>query len=553
LSLYKELKRRNVIRACAAYLVFAWLAVQVADILLDAFDVPGWVLRSLVIVLAVGFPVTVVLSWVYEITSRGVVRGADLKDDLQRAFGGRQIDFVIIGVLLIAVVLFAADKFRWIEFEDKPMADHDSIAVLPFTLLSPNPDNDYYAEAMTDELISRLGRLNAVRVKSRLSVARFKHTKRDVSEIAAELGVDYVLEGTVRKDNDRVRVTTQLTDAGSGFQKWSDVFDGESEDWFSLQEDMAIKIANALDLNFSPREAEALRSHYTNNPEAYDEFWRGWLLLESFHSDASHPEEKFRAAEHHLQQALELDPYYPLALAGLSLANSYAYFYGIDRTVERQSRSSELASRAIALDPDFPEGRVAVGMAYAAVDDHNSAASEFREALEKDAANGMIWCLLAYSCIAQAPPDLSGAEEAARNAIRNDPTWTYSYQMLGWTLFLQGRYEESAKAYQTGVAFNPNYFEVHFGLGKAQLEMGDFIQARSAFEAARALGETRELLIYLAASHAGLGDSDQALDLLEMGLNSGFSDLDAIEGSPYFLTLGDDPRFKALVESHRRH
>ncbi len=548
-----ELRRRNVFRTGAVYLVIAWLLVQVADILLDAFDAAGWMLRAVVVVLAIGFPIAVVLSWIYEITSGGVKRSDDLaEEEVTAAVDGRKIDFVIIGVLLLAVVLFAADRFRWIDIGGQSSVNNRSIAVLPFTFLGPDPDSKYLADAMTDELIGRLGRIDAVQIKSRLSVARFKGTDRDVSDIAEELGVNLVLEGAVRKAANRVRVTAQLTDAGSGFQEWSDVFDSESDDWFGLHEDMAMQIANALDLQFSQQEEIAVRAHHTDNPEAYDAFWRGWLLLESFHADASHPEDKFRSAENHLQRALELDPEYPLALAGLSLANSYVYVYGVDRNAERQKRGIELARQALALDPDFPEGRVAQGMAFAAEDDHLSAVAEFRQALERDSENGMIWCLLAFSCIAQSPPDLNAAEEAARIAIRHDPSWTYSYQMLGWSLYLQGRYEESAEAYQRGVEFNPDYSVVRFGLGQAHLELGNFDQALSAFRAAHELSGSSESLVYIAASHAGLGDTDEALAALEQVLDQGFNRIDAVEGSPYFVELRQDPRFIELIESFRR-
>lgn len=553
LRFIKELRRRNVFRTGVAYLIVAWLLVQIADILLGAFSASDWLLRGMVIMLAIGFPIAVVLAWIYDITSQGVKRSAEVDEDEPVSAGdGRQIDFVIIGVLLIAIALFAADRFRWIEFGDQPTVDRLSIAVLPFTFLGPDSENEYFADAITDELISRLGRIEAVQIKSRLSVARFKGTDQEVGDIAAALGVSHVLEGAVRKAENRVRVTAQLTDASSGFEEWSDVFDGESNDWFTLHEQMAVRIAEALNLYISSAEVEAVRAHYTDDPKAYEAFWRGWLLLESFHVDVNHPAEKIRAAENHLQRALELDPDYPLAVAGLSLVNSYYFFYGVDQNVERLERGIELARYALALDPDVPEGHVALGMAFSVADDHASAIGEFENALGRDSDNAMIWCLLAYSCIAQSPPDPVAAEEAARISVRNDPTWTYSYQMLGWALSLQGRYGEAAEAYQTGVEFNPDYYAVQFGLGNAHLELGNFGLALSAFEMARRLSETGEVLVYIAAAHAGLGDVDQALAMLQLGLNRGFSEIDAIEGSPYFATIREDPSFKALVATYKR-
>lgn len=540
-------------RTGVAYLVAAWLLVQIADIILGAFSAPGWLLRIIVIVLGLGLPIAVVLAWIYEITSQGVRRSNET-DSIEAvpAASARQIDFAIIGVLLVAVVLFASDRFGWIEFGGQPAIENRSIAVLPFTFLGPDPESEYFADAMTDELIGRLGRIDAVQIKSRLSVSRYKNTDMDISDIAAELGVNLVLEGAVRKADDRVRVTAQLTDATSGFETWSDVFDGESDDWFGLHEEMAIRIAESLNLHISPEEDQKVREHFTDNPAAYDAYWRGWLLLESFHSDISHPEEKLGAAERHLERALELDPDYPLAVAGLSLANSYYYFYGVDRNIERLELGVELARRAVALDPQMQEGHVALGVAFAAADDHTAAVKEFHKALGDNSDNAMIWCLLAFSCIVQEPPDLAAAEEAARISIRNDPTWTYSYQMLGWSLSLQGRFAEAVDAYQSGVEFNPDFYSVQFGLGNAHLELGNFGKALIAFKAARELFETDEVLVYIAAVQTGIGNLDKALALLEQGFDHGFDDFDAIEGSPFFTSLKDDPRFTALLARYKQ-
>jgi adenylate cyclase len=425
-----------------------------------------------------------------------------------------------------------------------------SIAVLPFENLSPDPESEYFSEGMTDELIGRLSRIVGVRVVSRTSAARFKETELDVKEIAAELGVNYVLEGGVRKAEDRVRITVQLTEASSGFEEWSDIFNGESEDWFALHEEMAIQIAEALDLHLSPKEAEAVRAHYTENAEAYDAFWRGWVLLESFHSDVSFPGEKLTAAEEHFEHALRLDPQYALAVAGLSMANSYYNHYGVDRTAERRDRAEELARRALALDYDLPEAHVALGQAYGIERNHLAAVDEYREALRLEADNAVVWCLLAYSCNFQDPPDPRAAESAAREAIRIDPTWFLSYHQLGWALQLQGRYEEAVAAFEYGAQLSPAYRANYWGLGRVQLALGNYDEALASLEKAHSLGETGELLVYMGAAHAGLGDVDGALAAVEQGLARGFRDFDAIEGSPYFASLRDDPRFQALLEKY---
>ena len=241
----------------------------------------------------------------------------------------------------------------------------------------------------------------------------------DVREIADELGVTHILEGGMRNAGNRIRVSSQLTDATSGFEEWSDVFDGESDDWFMLQAEMAVRIADALHLHISANEAEQLRAQHTEVLEAYDAYWRGWVLLESFHADSSYPSEKLIAAEQHFGRALDLDPEYLHPIAGLSMANSHAYFYGVDRTPQRMERAEELAQYVLAIDPDLAEGHIALGLALAIANNHIAAVAEFRAALRLDTDNAIVWCFLAFSCAMQVPPDSKGAEEAAMEAARN--------------------------------------------------------------------------------------------------------------------------------------
>jgi len=547
-QLFAELQRRNVFRAGAAYLVFAWLLVQVADILLETFVAPPWAMRALVIVLGLGFIVTLVLAWAYELTADGFKSEANLEKHVEPMFAGRQIDLIVIGVLTVALALFASERFGWINFGGEPQDGPYTVAVLPFAFLGPDADSEYFADAITEELIGRLGRVTNVQVKSRLSVARYKNSAEDeVADIAAELGVDLVLEGSVRKAGERVRVTTQLTEASSGFEQWSDVFDGESEDWFALHENLAVQITSALGLHLSPEEDAAIRAPYTKNSEAYEEFWQGWLLLESFHADHRYPEEKIRAAERHLERALKLDADYPLAVAGLSLASSYMYFYGVERTDARRQIAIELADRAVELDPDMAEGYVARGMAVTVYDDNVAASADFRRALEYDPGNGVAWCMLAAACLVQTPPDIEAAEAAAREAIRTDPTWTYSYQMLGRSLMLQERFEEAAEAFQRGAIYNPEYIGLLLELGDAQMILERYDDALKSFTNAASIRPSPRATVRQATAAAMLGDRERAFLYLQEGLRAGFDDIDVIRRSPYLESLRSDPRFEELL------
>jgi TolB-like protein/Tfp pilus assembly protein PilF len=571
MSLYSELKHRNVLRVAIAYLAVSWLLIQVIETLFPVFGYSDAAIRLVVILLAIGFPLVLILSWLYELTPEGLKLEKDVNRDVSMVrHTGQKLDRAIIIVLALALGYFAFDKFVLAPARDAELVQATTesvtqqasearlsenvdyfIAVLPFANLGPDPESEYLAEAMTDELISRLAQIEGVRIKSRQSMARFKDTELDIQEIAALLGVTHVLEGGMRNEGNRIRVSSQLTDATSGFEEWSDVFDGESDDWFVLQADMAVRIADALDLHLSSNEAEQLRANHTDIQEAYDAYWRGWVLLEAFHADLSYPSEKLIAAEEHFQRALQLDPEYLHAIAGLSMANSYYYFYGVDSTPERRERAEELARYVLAADPDLSEAHVALGLAHSIGDNHVAAANEYRAALRFDDDNAIVWCLLAFSCNMQTPPDSKGAEMAALEAIRRDPTWSSSYDVLGWAYSLQGRYEEAAVAYQTGAELDPDNWDALFGLGESHLELGNYGDALSALEKARNLTETGGVLVYIGAAHAGLGNFDEAVAAVKLGLDRGFENYDALEGSPYFATLRDDPRFKALLAAQK--
>jgi len=244
MSFIKELKRRNVFRMVVLYAIAAWLIMQVADVLKDPASLPDWVGPTVLGLLAVGFPIALILSWFYEVTPEGITLEKDVdREESITHITGRRLDFLVISLLCAAVILFAYDKW-WI---DGP--PQQSIAVFPFENLSADPDNEYFSKGMTAELISRLSRIQ------NLQVVSFFQTHEDIDKIGQELKVRYLLEGTVRRSGSRVRISALLIDTSTGFNLWSENFEGELQDVFDLQEQTALKIADALDIHLSPEEA----------------------------------------------------------------------------------------------------------------------------------------------------------------------------------------------------------------------------------------------------------------------------------------------------------
>ena len=265
-----ELRRRNVFRTGVAYIVIAWLLIQVSQILLETYAAPAWVMRAVVTALAIGFPVVLILAWIYEITTQGVKRTeVDSEGDSISTPAGRQIDFVIIGVLMVAVALFAADRFRWVDFGTVPSIDLRSIAVLPLANLSGDPEQEYFADGMTETLITELSKIAALRVISRQSVMQFKGTKLSLPEIARKLNVDAVVEGSALLIGERVRITVQLIEAATDLHLWADNYDRDLSDVLAIHSEVARSIAHEIHIAVTPEEAARLADVREVNPEAH--------------------------------------------------------------------------------------------------------------------------------------------------------------------------------------------------------------------------------------------------------------------------------------------
>ena len=566
MSIVQELKRRNVIKVAVAYVVVAWLLIEVTATTFPILQLPDWSVTLITVFILIGFPLALILAWAFEITPEGI----KLEKDVERSAStthitGRNIDYIIIAALILALGFFAFDKFVLDPSRDAKREEaiaklersealaestsENSIAVLPFTNLSPDPANQYFSDGMTEELISKLSRVKDLQVTARTSVARFKGTDKDIREIGAELGVRYVLEGSVRKAGDRVRITAQLIDATTGFHVWSDDFNGTLKDVFAAQEETALKIVEALHLALSPTEEAAVRQRYTENPDAYDAYLQGWALLESFNPgiDGS---AKIDIALQHFEQALALDSDYALALAGLATVESFYFWIGVG-TDDNLVRAEQYAGRALALEPRLSEAHVVVGDIHAFRDQWAAAIAAYRYAIRLDPQNYVAWEELAWALNHVDPPEPVAAEQAAREALRLAPTFLYNYQQLGDALVIQGRYEEASEALEQALRINPAFLVGIRTLGEIRLAQGQYDKALARFETVREIRQSLRLLADIATAHAGLGNEDQALATLEEALAGGYRDFAMLETSSHFAALRGDARFQSLLAEYK--
>jgi len=352
-----ELKRRNVYRAAVAYGVVAWFLTQLTTQIFPFFEIPNSAVRFVVIALAIGFPIAMLLSWLYELTPEGIVRTEDLDPvqarSVQRA-SGRILDFIIIGVLLlvIAMMIVGRGPFYTQTVESIPPK---SIAVLPLENLSGDPDNAYFADGIQEEILTRLAGIADLKVISRSSTQQYHSKPRNLREIAKQLGVANILEGGVQKAGDQVRVNVQLVNAQSDSHLWADTYDRKLTDIFGVESEIAKRIAEALQAKLTGGEEQVLAVEPTNNPEAYDAYLRG-LVFEARSRAFLGFLPLLWKATWFLERAVQLDPNFALAWARLSSVYSLIYFERGDTTTTAPRDAAKAAlENAQKLEPDSPD------------------------------------------------------------------------------------------------------------------------------------------------------------------------------------------------------
>jgi serine/threonine protein kinase len=353
--------------------------------------------------------------------------------------------------VVLAILVGGYGSFRL--FRSRSVAEgpsKPSVGVLPLQNLSGDPANDYFSDGMTEEISTKLSHIRALTVASPTSTARFKGAQKDSQEIGRELQVRYLLGGSVRKAGNRVRINVQLIDCSNGFQVWADDFVGDMQDVFALQEQTALKTAQALNLSLSTQEQQAVLRRYTQNAAAYDAYLRGQALTWNWDDP-----QKLEVARREYEEALRLDPQYALALAGLSRVENF-YYRNVDSDEAHLSRAEEFAKRALAVDPHVADAYVSLALVYGGKFEYERSAEQAREATRLEPENVQAWVALSWALGYQQPPNATEAEKAAREAIRLQPSVMGAYYELGRALMLQGRFPEAIAAMEQAKQLSPS-------------------------------------------------------------------------------------------------
>jgi adenylate cyclase len=544
LSFFHELKRRNVFKVGIAYVIVAWIVLQVADVILNNLDAPGWVFKVILLVLCAGLPAIVLFSWVFDWTPEGLKRTDQLGSDS------------IVKAPNSSVVPSGA-----------------SVAVLPFVNMSGDPDNEYFSDGLTEELLNVLANISSLKVAARTSSFHFKGQTGDIADIARRLGVASVLEGSVRQSGSRVRITCQLINATDGYHLWSETFDRELDDIFAVQDEISSAVANALKVKLFDRDVDQRVIGGTTNAEAFQAF----LLGVHYRNRGDH-EDTLRAAIEAFQQAIELDPGYAKAYIGLARAwnqmalNSFvSYEEGVGNMEVGVTNARELA-------PRLAEGYLVLGQQqFYHKQDLHGANKAFNTALELNPGN--VEVQIEYSRIRCYQGYYDEGIASARMALELDPASLFANHFLGHILYFSQQYDEAIRALRHTLEMEPQYPKPRYFISLAMFWQGD---AEAAWEEIQQeplqwmkwtasavilhrLGRTEEAeanlaklseeedqefaTIQRAAIFAQWGDPEMAFKNLDLAIKYRDPGLTQMLVDPLLDPLRDDPRFTKLLEN----
>lgn len=543
MRLFHELKRRHVIKVSIAYVIVAWVILQVADVMLNNLDAPGWVFKFILTLLSIGLPVTVGLSWVFDWTPSGMRRTEESETS---------------GTISSP--------------NSTAIASAASVAVLPFVNMSNDPDNEYFSDGLTEELLNVLAKISELKVAARTSSFHFKGKTGDVAEIGRRLGVATVLEGSVRKSGSRFRITAQLINAADGYHMWSETFDRELDDIFAIQDEISSSVAKALEVRLLDRETEPQSIGGTLNTAAF----QAYLLGVHYRNLGDHEDTLYSAIEA-FQKAVDLDPEYAKAYVGLADAWNHMSNNSFVLYEEGNTNMENAVTRALELAPRLAEAHLAMGhLRFFHKQDLHGAYEAFNTALELNPGN--VEVQLEYARINCYQGYYDEAIAAARKALELDPVSLIANHLLGHILYFSRRYEEAIPALRHTLQMEPRYPKPHyfiamslFWLGQTeaaweeiQQEPLDWMRWAASAVILHRLGREEEARLNLAEIakkedqecatiqradiYAQWGDTELAFRNLDLAVGYGDPGLAQLMVDPFLDPIRDDSRFIELME-----
>ena len=516
-SFIGELKRRKVFGTAAAYAVAAWILLQIGEVTFEPLHLPDWAMTALVIVAIAGFPPALVISWFFDISTKGFKR--DTGSARAAPYGA----------------------------SSRTAIASPSIAVLPFVDMSPDKDQGYFCEGVAEEILNALTRIEKLHVAARTSSFQFKEGSGDIRKIGEQLAVQTVLEGSVRKAENRLRITTQLINVADGYHLWSKSFDEELKDIFAIQDEIARSIAESLVETLSPHEQSAIRSRSSADVLAYEYYLRGRQFFNRFRR------KDIEFARQMFHQAIEIDPEFGLAWAGYADCFSFLIMY-VDPQASYREEANKASQKALDLSPELAEARASRGLAYLICDEYAEADAEFERALELNPRLYEAYYYYGRARFHQG--DLDKAAELFAQAAEVNPEEYQARALRVQVLRGLGRVKEATQEAQDVLTvvekhleWNPDDARALY-LGTASLiVIGDTKRASRWLERALEIDPTDSVLLYnVACNFASLGQSDKALDYLEQAIKHGTVSAAWMRNDEDLAGVRDNPRFEALLQ-----
>jgi TolB-like protein/Tfp pilus assembly protein PilF len=577
-NFFAELKRRNVYKVAVAYIVGGWALSEGISQVFPVFDVPNAIIRLIVILIIAGLPVALVLAWMFEITPEGIKRTATA-DAMPASAKPKKYVWLYVVVIgaVVSIGLFFLGRYSAQNASGAGASElpQKSIAVLPFDNLSRDPDNAFFAEGVQDEILTRLAKIADLKVIARTSTQRFKSTPDDLPKIAKQLGVMNILEGTVQKAGNQVRVNVQLINALTDAHLWADTYDRKLTDIFAVESEIAKTIAETLQARLTGSEKSSIGKAPTANPEAYELYLRGRFFWNKRNGD------DLRKAIDYFNQAIAKDPNYALAYVGL--ADSYLLFpnYAAVSPVDSIPPARSAIKKALELDDSLAEAHASAGLLATVELKLQPSIDELKRAtdLKPNYATAHHWLALAWMTVGNFD---SGIAEA-RRAVELDPLSLIINSDFSWLYLCARRYDEAEAQARKVLEIDPNFFLAHYYLGEILQFKGRPIDAIAEYQKAfdltndpyplAALGQiyartgraedARKILAQLneeaksrfVAPYAkalvliALGEKARAIDELERAYREGTGAyLFVIKVDPFLDDLRGDSRFEALVQ-----